>query len=764
MKKMGRNKRFRKLFLSYFIGILISLILIGLIYLMNTTSMIEQEYKKLTLAETRNLAIKMETLFQSAQNMSVQISFSPSLNEILMDPNSATPYDYKELREELSSYVLTNPIIHSIYVYLKISDKVITTGEGIYNRSEFFERDIIDVVTQNDMDIEWLSFREIPDIYDLNDTNNQDMVISFSEHVPITRTVPLGNIIVNMRLDVLHDILNKYDSYGFNDSFIIDQDGHIVVHDDESLIGERIDAIYISHDTLTLNSEGVQEVTLNNNRYFSSFYPSSTNEWTYVTIYPTEKMVNRMNHERKMILIILFAVLLLGTILSYFFSVRMHFAWKQLISKLGNHLKSTNRDEDEMYDEYDDYKRISHGIDRLIERNNDISEVIEQSKPIIKYRVTEELLWNNDSAERIRDQMEFINMKFEHSMYFSMVASITGFDKIEDIKTKGITRIYIMRTIEQVFLSNYCIEGIFLEDDKFAFVINLEQKEWGYELKEDIKLKCKLINDILEKKLNINLCFSFGSINQGIDTINSSFVQALKKLSYKAFINEGEVLFSLEEEASISFPFNLQKQIVNAIKASNNKASEIAVNRLFDEYIYTRKYSYEKLQHMIMVLIGTVVSEFWREGINLEQKQQVHTFDFVFKSENSRILKQSLIEYFNSMMNEKQKDNHYIDKTIMFIKENYTRDISINDIAEHVSLHPTYLGRIFKNYNGKPVIKYLSYWRIEKAKEMFDDDTLSIQDISLKVGFNDVHSFNRYFKKYEGVTPGQFRSIIRSGD
>lgn len=86
-------------------------------------------------------------------------------------------------------------------------------------------------------------------------------------------------------------------------------------------------------------------------------------------------------------------------------------------------------------------------------------------------------------------------------------------------------------------------------------------------------------------------------------------------------------------------------------------------------------------------------------------------------------------------------------------------NLSLSTIAEELSLTPSYVTRYFKNKNGLPLMQYVSKIRIEKAKELLETTPLSIKEIVEQVGFVDENNFSRAFRKREGISPSQYRSV-----
>ena len=99
-----------------------------------------------------------------------------------------------------------------------------------------------------------------------------------------------------------------------------------------------------------------------------------------------------------------------------------------------------------------------------------------------------------------------------------------------------------------------------------------------------------------------------------------------------------------------------------------------------------------------------------------------------------------------------------VEKAVSFITANYMRDLSLDDVANAVFLSAGYLSIIFKEETGYTVLEYITYIRMQKARELvLRTPALKVKEIAEQLGYNNVQSFIRYFKKYYGVTPMAFR-------
>lgn len=95
-----------------------------------------------------------------------------------------------------------------------------------------------------------------------------------------------------------------------------------------------------------------------------------------------------------------------------------------------------------------------------------------------------------------------------------------------------------------------------------------------------------------------------------------------------------------------------------------------------------------------------------------------------------------------------------------YIDKNFSKTITLEDVAEYVYLSPTYVSYLFRTEVKMNFLSYLTMKRIEKAKEMLRNPRNKIYEISSAVGYENARYFSSTFKKNTGQTPVEFRSSI----
>jgi AraC family transcriptional regulator of arabinose operon len=101
-----------------------------------------------------------------------------------------------------------------------------------------------------------------------------------------------------------------------------------------------------------------------------------------------------------------------------------------------------------------------------------------------------------------------------------------------------------------------------------------------------------------------------------------------------------------------------------------------------------------------------------------------------------------------------------IEQVLKYIETNWQKNIGLDEMASLMKITPQYFCKLFKDAIGKTPYEYLITYRLQKSKEIMADKKLLISEVSNRAGFNDTSYFCAVFKKYEGITPKQFREIF----
>lgn len=110
-----------------------------------------------------------------------------------------------------------------------------------------------------------------------------------------------------------------------------------------------------------------------------------------------------------------------------------------------------------------------------------------------------------------------------------------------------------------------------------------------------------------------------------------------------------------------------------------------------------------------------------------------------------------------TVITDASRSNTIVGTVKAYIEENYPSHISKADLGALVYLNPDYLAKVFKKETGIALNDYISSVRVEKAKIMLADESISLGDVAMKAGFDYYSYFSTIFKKAVGISPSDYR-------
>jgi two-component system response regulator YesN len=103
------------------------------------------------------------------------------------------------------------------------------------------------------------------------------------------------------------------------------------------------------------------------------------------------------------------------------------------------------------------------------------------------------------------------------------------------------------------------------------------------------------------------------------------------------------------------------------------------------------------------------------------------------------------------------KSNALVDRAMQLISARFKEDLTLQIVADELSLHPVWLSQIIKKETGQTYLDHLTERRIERARELLRDTNLKIYEIAEQVGYHDLQHFGQIFKRRSGQTPKEYR-------
>jgi AraC-like DNA-binding protein len=219
-----------------------------------------------------------------------------------------------------------------------------------------------------------------------------------------------------------------------------------------------------------------------------------------------------------------------------------------------------------------------------------------------------------------------------------------------------------------------------------------------------------------------------------------------------------------EGAAPPGYPLDKERMLLAALHRGDNETGRNILNELLGMLLFANPDHFKFIQfraiELVVLLSRLAISPGFTEEALLETNnhylrriQEIQTIEELTDELHS------IVENMAGQIFSFQGARHAsaLRKAERYIWENYTRKISLQEIASVSGLSAPYFSTIFKEEMGENLSSYLNRLRVEKASHLLTETKLSLSEIAGSCGFEDQSWFSKIFKSFTGLSPGKFR-------
>lgn len=250
-----------------------------------------------------------------------------------------------------------------------------------------------------------------------------------------------------------------------------------------------------------------------------------------------------------------------------------------------------------------------------------------------------------------------------------------------------------------------------------------------------------------------------------IPSERAMLLQAREKLSQQSKINETIQMYKEQGLTSDqNYFYRQQAELLCKVKSGNSQEAKNLLNEAIGYMLFTEGRDIEAVRTRsveLTILLSHVALESGAKSGNVFEltRKFLPRITYERDLEDLCYLLQDIVESFMDIMFlERDKGNSYIRQALQFIAEHYAQQISLEMVAEHVQLSPSYFSTLFRRTTGISFRSYLCQIRVEESKYLLLHTKYSLSDIAVAVGFTDQSYYCKVFKRIVGITPGKYKS------
>ncbi|MFZ7942690.1 response regulator transcription factor [Neobacillus sp. 19] len=410
-------------------------------------------------------------------------------------------------------------------------------------------------------------------------------------------------------------------------------------------------------------------------------------------------------------------------------------------------------DEQELHDAI---KKVSEKMDGEKEQRR----IIDKSESQLKKMELRYYMKTGVHSQHIMKLQEGYHFNFER--YHILVFEINHNTMDEFVTMQSIESMqmsYIIHVMEDK-LKDY--KNILFEFEENSWVILLSDIE-----QEELVSLSKEMISTLKNQFNINVKACFSDTVNGLMELPLQYKEIKLLCRYNFYLDTEEILgcgYNCQKDDFKEIQSRtLAKEVEEALKLKDLTNAEKIVNEIFQlsksMNPFELNHIYEICFEMILILKKAISAKSKKTEKMMEILSISYQDLLKLKSINSLqdFMRHRMEETLNQKKEVKGKYSQLVEESIKILESHYNESLSLEDICNQISVSKNYFCYLFKREVGISLWQYLTELRLEKAKELLLETDMKNYEISFQVGYDNPSYFSMLFKKYESMTPNEFR-------
>ena len=748
---IARNKLFIRILL-YFMSLLLPLVIVSLLFYMKIEKKLKRDFSEKIQINLQASADTIDILVNTAQEVSAAFFYDESVRSLLL------PYALYTAEERARLYNIPRSLsristsiwysVENVFVYAD-NAKVYTTG-GLADYSSFFANTFH--YEQYDSAF-WTSRLEQSRPFEVlgpSDVHIQDY--TKKRVIPIVISDVMNGhrvvMVVNISAELIRRHLHANAIFESSQHVVLDREGHIVIGADDAY----------------------KHIETASSQFLLTHRTSELYGWNYYSLTPVYELDSQLKGVFHYIVVLCLSLFVAGMLLSFLFAFKLYNPIRKIRNILADKedvfaLKEAvgTNDGNEM-----DY--IGKGIAQLIRFSDTYKDKLDMISTEYLNTALVNLLKNN-AVPNVSELERTLHthMRFDGCDYMVCCLQITYKDAFYRELGEA-SPAFIHKKLKNMMYgilyneaSLYIVE---MKNGLLTFIVNLNEARDRDHVLRALPL---VFQPFQYDARYCDIRIGAGGAHTSLLQLHKSYNEAMTALEHGKAAEPFRMIDSAELDIRHEFYYSFtdENKIVNCLKTGDMTLLHeiahdiIALNR-------GRNVSYRYV-HMLLAEMYNSGQRFAAERevplhqlISEQEQQQLKGDDLVDLEEKRSLLLDFMQAVIDSTIDQAGgRSGEWIGEIMIYIDENYKQDLYLEKIAERFELSAKYISKIFKEKTGMNVTDYISMIRIDKAKAMIRQTDINIMHIAEDVGIFSRTTFIRLFKKYEGITPNEYRKLMR---
>jgi AraC-like DNA-binding protein len=626
----------------------------------------------------------------------------------------------RNLQNELSAIVKNVEAIHSIFLLFDDADYVISSDRGVVELIDYFSLTWMRSTPTERRGGVWVA-RELRsatlrNISVRSDTETYEPVLSYLYSLNRLTTAVGGTIVANVSESFIAGSLNydqsRDDAYG---TMLIQRNGMVISHPDTGkALAQSRNFPHIAE--ILDNGEDLGYAFFNDDgkETLYTWLKSNYSEWVYISLQSMEHLSRRASLTSRSMTFLAALVLVAGTAASV-----VILSW------------------------------ISRPMRRFI------SSLREDT---VLLAVQSALSGDKTSGHEI----ELLGQIFPNPVFIAVVAALDNYREYRyrtNTELKAHHRYLFLSAAESLCKAPLYLRGAPYGEGQIAIIFNVP--ETGQETDALLeKLRDKAVS-IFGTTVTIGLsgpCFDIRDIHTCTHQAAEAVLSRMTGGNNRIYHSEPP-----REQARFFYPQNAEGKILNYLDKNKLPLIAAELDAIQQTILSTPNISNDHVRFIYNQLAGATIKHLTEMEINTSRlfSNRGNIYSAISSCDTLDEIRQVMAAFFQDILeylNQDTKEDKELPATILrYFEAHFKEDTFFEDMAAELGISYSYMRRVVREATGKSVLDNINLLRIREAKDLLLGAGESLAEIAGKVGYRNTQSLNRYFKKYEGLSPTEFR-------
>lgn len=682
---------------------------------------IEEEITRNYDSMLNNLASNMDYILDDVKNISLDVKGKTNIRGLLFlgkEINYQDNYKYIKAVEDLASIRSYNSFIKDIYVYYN-TQEVIINSSGLYYPDVAYAT--FHNVNKNFYD-QWIEI--------INSECYEGKIIRLDNQLFYMQTLftyskqSYANIVIMFDQQRLKTVMGESSLAEYGYVGLLDNKDNILLYNTSNKEVSKIKNIESIYD---------------NKKYTVLSMYSTKNPYKYIGIIPNKIFKQKTSYINKVFLLftcIFLAILFVG----------IYFIYKKYghVRILLNKIKSAVKINDE--NRYGELEYIEKAVFNM---HNEL----ESDKCLIVENVLRKAIYRTEQSQE--DIEKYLGEKFSNSCF--LLGSLVLDDEVNNGKEQ-IDKGSIKNIFKEYLNCTHCL-NVLEYYNGYILIINFEPGDLIY---EDAINKLNLARNYIEENFELTFVLSLSDIHTGVNSLSTAYEEVEKALEYRMFFSMDKLVAYnqiIKEETPYIYSIEDQISLTKYIKEGCLDKALDVLEKIFDQNFKQRNLSLGKTKKLIYG-IGVTLENIGH-NFGLDKADLINRIN---SRKNIKSIYNECEDIINTLCNKVQntKEKKVDDKVqciIEYIEKHYhEEDLTVTTISDVFGMKVSYISRFFKENTGENLLQYITKYRITKAKKLLVETNKNLNEIAEEIGLLNNVALIRSFKKYEYITPSEYRS------